>query len=223
MIHQPEELYELMEIAHKNGIQVACHAIGDGAIQLFTDIVERLQKKLPKKDIRHRVIHCQITDHKLLERIAGLNICVDAQPSFVSTDYKIVEDRVGKEKARTSYAWKTMLGLGIPVGFGSDCPVENIDPFAGLYAAVTRMDLDGNPEGGWNPQEKLTIEDALRMYTMGSAYVCRKEHKIGSIEAGKYADMIVLDKNPLEIKAEELPKLKVLYTVVNGIVRGVNC
>lgn len=221
LIHQPGELYDLMETAHKNGIQVACHAIGDGAIQLFTDTVEKLQKKFPKEDIRHRIIHCQITDSRLLKRIADLRICVDAQPSFVSTDYKIVEDRVGKEKASTSYAWRTMHELGIPIGFGSDCPVENIDPFAGLYAAVTRMDLDGKPEGGWNPQERLTIEEALMMYTMGSAYVCGKEQKLGSIEVGKYADMIVLNRNLLEIEAEEIPEVKVLYTVVNGIVKEV--
>lgn len=214
LIHKPDELYELMKAAHTRNLPAACHAIGNGAIELFSDTVEKLQIEYPNESIRHRVIHCQITDMQILERIAGLNVCVDIEPSFVPTDYSIVSQRVGEDKA------KTMLGLGIHVGSGSDAPVEKIDPFLGLHAAVTRTDLNGRPEGGWNPEQRLTIEQVLNIYTMGSAYVCGRENITGSISRGKLADMIIIDRNPLKIDSGEIPYIKVLNTILNGVMQS---
>ncbi|HYE81315.1 MAG TPA: amidohydrolase [Clostridia bacterium] len=222
LVRNPEELYELTNIAHTNGIPVACHAIGDGAIELVLDTIDKIQKETPNYDIRHRIIHCQITDSRLLQRIAKSNICLDIEPAFVCTDYKIVENMVGKEKAKTSYAWNTMAKLGIRAGAGSDAPVEDINPFVGIYAAVTRTDLQGNPEGGWNPQEKITVREAINLYTNGSAYVCNKDDRIGSIEIGKYADLIVLDKDPTAVDPGQIPGIKVIYRILDGNIEKLN-
>ncbi len=214
-VYTQEELDELVDIAHKAGMQVACHAIGDGAIEQCINAIEKAMKK-NSKDLRHRIIHCQIVDAHLLKRMVCIGIGADIQPPFVASDYMIVADRVGVERGNKSYPWKTMLDLGIHLGGGSDCPVETYDPLWGIYCAVTRQDEKGQPAGGWLPDERLSVEEAVKLYTIGSAYLSFEENKKGTIKEGKLADMVVLSEDVFEVKPENIKDIQVLLTMVGG-------
>lgn len=215
LVYTQEEIDALVGIAHKAGMQVACHAIGDDAVEQCINAIGKAVVNEPK-ELRHRIVHCQIADKGLFERMAQLGITADIQPPFVASDYSIVEARVGKEKAMNSYAWKTMLDCGIPLGGGSDCPVESHDPLWGIYCAATRKDEKGKPAGGWLPEEKLSVEEAVKLYTTGPAYLSFEEDKKGSIKEGKFADMVVLSEDIFEVKPEDIKNIKVLMTMVGG-------
>ncbi len=215
LVYNQEDIDELVEIAHKAGMQVACHAIGDKAVEQCIDAVGKAAAGEPK-ELRHRIVHCQIADIGLFERMKQLGIAADIQPPFVASDYPMVEERVGKEKADKSYAWKTMLVCGIHLGGGSDCPVESHDPLWGIYCAVTRTDEKGKPQGGWLPGEKLSVEEAVKLYTVGPAYLSFEEDKKGSLKVGKLADMVVLSEDVFEVKPEDIKYIKVLMTMVGG-------
>ncbi|KUO72615.1 MAG: hypothetical protein APF77_10610 [Clostridia bacterium BRH_c25] len=217
-VHTQKKIDELVGMVHKAGVQVACHAIGDGAIEQCINAVEKAVKDEPKQ-LRHRIVHCQIADNGLFERMAQLGIAADIQPPFVASDYTIVEDRIGAERGNKSYAWKTMLDYGIHLGGGSDCPVENHNPLWGIYCAVTREDESGKPAGGWLPDEKLSVEEAVKLYTIGPAYLSFEEDKKGTIKEGKLADMVVLSEDIFEVKPEDIKNIKVLMTMVGGKVR----
>jgi predicted amidohydrolase YtcJ len=214
-IHTQEEVDALVGIAHKAGMQVACHAIGDGAVVQCIDAIEKAMKNEPKQ-LRHRIVHCQIADKDLFDRMAQLGIAADIQPPFTASDYTIVEDRIGEARAKRSYAWRTMLDYGISLGGGSDCPVETFDPLWGIYCAVTRADGRGEPAGGWLPSEKLSVEEAVKLYTIGSAYLAFEENQKGTIKEGKLADMVVLSEDIFEVKPEDIKNIKVLMTIVGG-------
>jgi predicted amidohydrolase YtcJ len=218
LVHSTETIEELVGMIHKAGLQVACHAIGDEAIEQCINAIEKAMKDEPK-ELRHRIVHCQIADDSLFERMAKLGITADIQPAFVASDYTIVEDRVGSERGSKSYAWKTMLEQGIHLGGGSDCPVETCDPIWGIYCAVTRADEKGMPAGGWLPKEKLSVEEAVKLFTIGSAYLAFEENIKGTIKEGKLADMVVLSEDIFEVKPEEIKKIKVLMTMVGGKVQ----
>lgn len=218
LVHTQETVDELISMTHKAGMQVACHAIGDEAVEQCINAIEKAIKDEPK-ELRHRIVHCQIADDSLFERMAKLGITADIQPAFVASDYTIVEDRVGTERGNKSYAWKTMLEHGIHLGGGSDCPVETCDPIWGIYCAVTRADEKGMPAGGWLPNEKLSVEEAVKLFTIGSAYLAFEENKKGTIKEGKLADMVVLSEDIFEVKPEEIKNIKVLMTMVGGKVQ----
>lgn len=209
------ELNELVETAHNAKMPVAIHAIGDKAIEMAFTSIENAQNKYPNKSIRHSVIHCQITDEGLLDRFKEQNVIAHIQPLFVATDLHFVEERVGIDRARTSYNWKSLLDRGVNVAFGSDAPVETPNVFQGIYAAVTRRSLDGYPEEGWLPEQKLTLEQALYGYTMGSAYASNEEMVKGSITKGKLADLIVVD-NIYDLDIEQIKDFEVDITIFNG-------
>ncbi|HYE80748.1 MAG TPA: amidohydrolase [Clostridia bacterium] len=217
-VHTQVKIDELVEIAHKAGMQIACHAIGDGAVEQFINAVEKAVKNEPKQ-LRHRIVHCQIADMDLFKRMAQLGIAADIQPAFVASDYPIIEKRIGAERAGKSYAWKTMLNYGIHLGGGSDCPVETNDPLWGIYCAVTREDENGKPTGGWLPGEKLSIQEAVKLYTIGSAYLSFEEDKKGTIKVGKLADMVVLSEDIFEVEPQDIKNIKVLMTMVGGKVQ----
>ncbi len=169
-----------------------------------------------KKDLRHRLVHCQIVDEHLLDRMRKLQMGADIQPPFTASDWALTEPRLGKVRADSSYNWRTMLRKGIPLAGGSDSPVESLDPLWGIYCAVTRLDARGMPEGGWHPQERMTIEEAVALYTSGAAYMSCEERWKGTIEQGKLADFVVLNQDIFSLGPEEILKTRVVMTVIGG-------
>lgn len=215
LTYSRKELFELVSVAHDHGMQLALHAIGDAAAEAGVDAVERAVKASPREH-RHRILHAQLTNHELLRRMAELGIMADIQPAFVSSDWSHVENRVGKERAKTSYAWKSMLNEGIPMAAGTDAPVEELNPMYGIYAAVTRKDRQGQPPNGWLPKQKLTVNEAVALYTRGGAYATFEENEKGTLSKGKLADMAILSEDPFEVEPEDIKDIEVLTTVLGG-------
>ena len=212
-----EELDAIVETADKHNYPVAVHAIGDGAIELVLNAIEKVRKKNPDKNVRHGIVHCQITDEAMLERIKDLKAITYIQPIFIDYDMNMVESRVGADLAKTSYAWKTMIDKGIPASYGSDCPVESFRTMDTIYTAVARKNITGKEKKVYLPEEAVTMDQAIYAYTMESAYASSEENIKGSIEAGKLADFIVLDKDLYNLASdEEILETKVLQTYVDG-------
>lgn len=216
LVFTQEELDELVRTAHNNKMQIAIHAIGDKIMYMALEAIEKSLKENPRLDHRHGIIHCQITDEKLLNKYKELNVTAYIQPIFLHYDIHIVEDRLGKDRAKNTYAFKTMLDKNIHIALGTDCPVEPLDVMPSIYCAVTRKDLKGYPEKGWLPEEKLTVEEAIYNYTMGSAYASFEENIKGSITEGKLADMAVLSQNIFEVEPESIKDIVVDMTIVGG-------
>lgn len=213
-----EQLQDLVDLATAHGIQVVVHAIGDGAIESVIKAYEKTIKsgKNDNNSLRHGIVHCQITNKGQLDRIAKLNIAVMFQPIFLDYDTKIVESRVGKDLATTSYAFNTLFKSGTPVSFGTDAPVEDCNPFPNIYCAVTRQRIDGNPKGGFCPEEKMDVQDAIDAYTIGSAYNEFKEDFKGRLKPGYVADLIVLNRDIFTIDENEIKDIKVEKTMIDG-------
>lgn len=221
LIYKQDELDDLVCTAHKNGIQVFLHAIGDAAIKSSIDSIERAVSKY-RISHRHRINHFQIGNPGLYDRMVRLGILADIQPVFLSSDWPIVEARVGKMRSNFSYAWKTMMDMGIPLSGGSDCPVESIDPLHGIYAAVTRTDLNEEPYKGWMPDQKLSVEEAIGLFTRGAAYATFDENRKGTLAEGKLADMVVLSEDLFEIDANDIKNVEVESTIVGGKIEYFN-
>lgn len=216
LTYQKDELYSLLEKAHKNDLQLAMHAIGDRTMDEVLDCYEELAKKYPKDDPRFRIIHCQITSEDILDRFAKNNVIADIQPLFIRADMEIAESLLGKERLRTSYNWKTMLDKGIRISGSSDAPVESFDPMMAIFCAVTSKNLEGKPEEGWMPEQRLSIQEAIELYTTGSAYTSFEENVKGKLSVGYFADFIVLNKNIFDVPADEILSVKVEETYVGG-------
>ena len=211
-----EKMVAILSEANRFGFKLCGHAIGDRAI---SDLVEAMGEVVPpqsRKAARSRVIHAQITTPDILERMRELHIHCDVQPPFVATDHGIVADRVGRAKAQTSYAWRTMRRMGITTSGGSDSPVESCNPFYGIYCAVTRQTAAGEPPGGWHPEQCLSVEEALRLYTCDAAYAAGTENVTGCLKPGYYADFILLDRDILSIPHQDIKDVNVLSTWVAG-------
>ena len=215
LTYSQEELDSLVSIAHEHGLQVALHAIGDAAIQAGIDAIEKAVAVDPREH-RHRLIHAQITTPEQIGRMASLGILADIQPAFVSSDWSMVENRIGVKRTQTSYAWKAMLDAELPVAAGTDAPVEGLNPMYGIYAAVTRKDREGMPEGGWMPTQKLTVYEIMTLYTKGGAYATFEEQEKGVLREGMLADMAVLSEDPFEVEPEAIKEIEVLSTVLGG-------
>ncbi len=209
------EMDEMCALAQKHGMQVITHVIGDGAIEKTLNAYEKVLAGGPNT-LRHGLVHCQITDRPQLERIARMGILTLAQPVFLHYDSHIVESRVGRALAQTSYAFRTLSELGSPVSFGSDSPVEDCNPFPGIAAAVNRTDPDGFPQGGYVPGERMTVAQAVDCYTVGSAYAEFCEEKKGRLLPGYWADLIVVDRDIFSIDPREIGKTRVLMTMTGG-------
>ncbi|MEA2062576.1 MAG: amidohydrolase family protein [Gemmatimonadota bacterium] len=151
-----------------------------------------------------------------MPRFAELGVIASMQPAHCSTDLTYAESRLGRERCRYAYAWRSILEAGGRIAFGTDCSMKPMDPMEGLYAAVSRRSKDGLPAGGWFPEEKLTMEEAIELYTLGPAYASFEEHLKGSIEPGKLADMAVLSQNLFEIPEDRIMDTRVVYTVFDG-------
>jgi predicted amidohydrolase YtcJ len=215
-IHNRKMFIDLVCEAHALGDQVGCHCIGDGAAKLFIDAVNEAQRRAPRPDARHRMIHAQILSEELMDAMAAAGIVGDIQPVFLKSDGYWFAERVGEERARTSYAWKSLLRRGIPLCGGSDCPIEPLNIWYGISCAVTRQDLNGHPAGGWNPAERLTVAEALDLYTRGAAYSTFQEGFVGTLAPGMAADLVVLDRNPFTCDTAELKDVKPVMTMVGG-------
>ena len=218
MFDSPEELEEKVDVACRHDVQVACHAIGDRAIKVILNIYAKMKDRYGRIN-RPRIIHAQVTDLDLIKQMRDLGAVVDAQPPFVCSEWDYATEVLGKDRAYNIYAWKTMLDQGIVVAGGSDSPVESYNPFAGIKCAVTRQDSSLNPAGGWLPNEKLTRYEALKMYTVNSAYSCFQEKQTGRLASGYRADFLVLEQNPYKVPADDLDSMKVRASVINGNIR----
>lgn len=210
----PEEISEFVNVAADHNCGVVTHAIGDGAIERILDAYDATLSG--ENPLRHGVIHIQITDRPLLERFTKNDILALVQPIFLHYDTKIVEDRVGKELAATSYAFGTLKKLGVHMSFGTDSPIEDMNPIDNLYCAVNRRRLDGTPEGGFHPEECVDIYDAVDAYTIEGAYASFEEKVKGRLLPGYYADLVVLSKNIFEMNPLKLRETKVDATMMNG-------
>lgn len=210
-----KQLQNLCDLATENGISVVTHAIGSGAIESVINAYENTMQN-GENPLRHGIVHCQITNTAQLNRIAKLNIPVMFQPIFLDYDTKIVESRVGKDLSKTSYAFNTLYNLGTKVSLGTDSPVEPCNPFPNIYCAVNSLALDGNPTGGFNPSEKMDLQDAIDAYTIGSAYNEFKEDFKGRLKPGYVADLIVLDEDIFTIDSLKIKDIKVDMTMIDG-------
>jgi predicted amidohydrolase YtcJ len=202
--------------AEEAGLQIAIHAIGDKAIHDILDIMESAIAQGGERDRRWRIEHSQHLAAEDFERFARLNIIASVQPYHAIDDGRWVEDVIGRERAQTTYAFRSFLDAGVKLAFGSDWSVAPPTPLEGIYAAVTRRTLDGENRDGWIPEEKITVEEALRAYTIGAAYASFEEDLKGSLKAGKLADFVMLDQNLLETDPGRIKDVRVLHTYVGG-------
>lgn len=180
------------------------------------DSIEKAQKLYPRKNARHTIIHAQITDEVLINKFKELDVIANVQPIFLNYDLHVVEERIGKTKAKYTYNWKTMLDNDIHLTFGSDCPIEAFDVLPNVYSAVTRKDLNGYPKGGWLPEQKLSVYEAVYGFTMGGAYASFEENIKGSITPGKFADIVVLEEDIFNVEEEHIKDVKVETTILGG-------
>lgn len=216
LVYTQKELDELIGIAHRQGMQVAVHCIGDKPMYMTFEAIEKALQVIPRKNHRHSIVHCQITDETLLNKFKELDVLAHIQPIFIHYDLHMVEDRIGKNRMENSYAFKTMLQKGIHIALGTDCPVEPLDVMPSIYCAVTRKDLKGYPEEGWMPEQRLTVEEALYNYTLGSAYASFEENIKGSITEGKLADMVVLSEDIFQVSEDKIKDIQIQMTILGG-------
>jgi predicted amidohydrolase YtcJ len=214
--YTPAEMDGIVLDAAKNRKRLAIHAIGDRAIAMVLDSIEKAQKKYPwTKELRMRIEHVQIVDPKDVQRMKSLGVVACVQPFAMCTPLKDIT-LLGPERARRAYPYKTLLRAGVPVSLGSDAPAEvDFEPLLGIYYAVTRKDKKGKV-GPLNAAECFTPYEALYGYTMGSAYAEGMERKKGSLTAGKLSDMVVLSNDILTMPKERIKDAKVLMTIVGG-------
>jgi len=197
------------------GFQIATHAIGDAANAQIISVYEALSKKYGR-DRRWRIEHFQIVDPVDIPRLAPAGIIASMQPTHQTSDRLMAEARLGPNRLAGAYAWQTVLKSGARLAFGTDFPVESPNPFPGLAAGINRQDMNGQPPGGWIPSQRLTLGEALHAYTRGAAYAGFAEDKIGSLEPGKYADFVLVDRDLTAIDPISLGKTEVLETWIAG-------
>jgi hypothetical protein len=202
--------------ADKAGLQVAIHAIGDRANALILDLFEKIIRENGPRDRRWRIEHAQHLRKSDIARFGQLRIIASVQPYQAIDDGCWAERKIGSERARTTYAFNSLQKAGARLVFGSDWTVAPLSPLTGIYAAATRRTLDDKNPGGWIPEEKITVEEAIRGYTIRAAYAEFSEKEKGSIEVGKLADLVVLDRDILKIQPEEIINTRVLLTMVDG-------
>lgn len=207
-------LGQFFEKAVQNDMQIAVHGIGDRSIEISADMLSKLIDG--KNTLRHGIIHAQITNQRILDKIKKSDLILYIQPVFVDTDMDIAEQRIGKDRMDKIYAWKTMFDMGIKACGGSDAPVVGFDIMENIYFAVTRKNICGLPEGGWMPQEKLSVYEALRLFTANAAYASFEEDFKGSLKIGKAADMAIIDRDILKTDPDLIKDIKVVYTIIDG-------
>jgi predicted amidohydrolase YtcJ len=211
-----EIIYESVLKANANGLSVAIHAIGDRANREILNVYAESKKQLPNTGLRNRIEHVQLLSPEDLGRLAELGVIASMQPIHATSDMHIADKHWGS-RVSGAYALKTQLEKGTVLALGSDCPVETIDPLVGIHAAVTRRRADGTPgPEGWRPEQRLTVEEAVRGYTQGPAYAACMEDRLGTIKEGYLADLTIMDKDIFTIDPMDILKTSVLGTIVDG-------
>ena len=216
LVNTPEDLYSWTSNADKSGLHVIVHAIGDRAINLQLNIFERVERENGARDRRFRIEHAQHIAPADIPRFAQLGVIPSMQPYHAIDDGRWAEKVIGAERAKTTYAFRSLRDSGARLAFGSDWFVAPPTPLEGIYAAVTRRTLDGKRPDGWIPEQKIGVEDALRAYTTGGAYASFDESEKGSLTVGKLADVVVIDRDLTKIPPETIGEARIMYTIVGG-------
>ena len=235
-----DKLVEALQTARRIGLQPAIHAIGDRALDITLDAIEsvfmngieteaensaeiEIENRTgiepafgPSSCLPIRIIHAQVVRPDQIKRLKRLPVVLDIQPVFLCTDLYWIEQRLGKRRMKNAYLWKTMTENGLIMTGGSDCPVESYDPIRGIHAAVMRQDLNGFPPEGWRSCERLSVYDAVCLFSKNIAYATGDQDVLGTIEAGKFADLTILDEDPFQINPEHLKNIRIAMTFVDG-------
>ena len=214
-----EELNGMLLKGASLGFQMNVHAIGDAANRQLLNAYQFINDELgeeSQQQLRHRIEHAQVVALQDIPRFTALNLIASMQPTHATSDMNMAEDRVGPDRIKGAYAWQTFLDQGTIIAGGSDFPVEDVNPFYGLYSAVTRQDFEGMPPGGWYSEQRMSRIEALRAFTLDAAYSAHQEEIIGTLEPGKWADFIVIDRDLFEIDASQIWQTEVLETWVAG-------
>ncbi|HUQ98509.1 MAG TPA: amidohydrolase family protein, partial [Gemmatimonadaceae bacterium] len=212
----PENLYAWTSGADKAGLQVIVHAIGDRAIRLQLDIFDRVARENGMRDRRFRIEHAQHISPADIPRFRQLGVIPSMQPYHAIDDGRWAEKVIGHERATTTYAFRSLRDSGARLAFGSDWFVAPATPLEGIYAAVTRRTLDDKNPDGWIPEQKITVEDALRAYTSGGAYASFEDAEKGSLVPGKLADLVVIDRDLTRVAPPTIRDARIMFTVVGG-------
>ena len=212
----PDAFTEDVKAAFACGFQVNTHAIGDLGNRVSLDAYAAARKAVGNSVGRHRIEHAQIVHPDDITRFAELGVIAAMQPTHATSDMYWAEDRVGSQRIEGAYAWRSFVEEGVPLAFGSDFPVEKVNPMLGFHAAVTRQDAEGYPEGGWLPDQRLTRAEALHAFSLGAAYAAFQEDDIGSLEPGKLADFVVLSRDIMAIPAGRILGTEVVATYLDG-------
>jgi predicted amidohydrolase YtcJ len=211
-----DELERQVVLADKAGFQIGIHAIGDEGNHWVLNAYEKARQVNGRRDSRHRIEHAQVICDADIPRFASLDVVASMQPTHCITDKRFAEKRIGATRCQGAYAWRSLLNAQAAVAFGTDYPVEPINPLEGLYAAVTRKDRAGEPGAGWFPQQKLSMEEAIRLYTVGAAYAEFMEDRKGMLKEGYLGDAVIFHEDLLTLPSERIMSAQVDYTIVGG-------
>lgn len=219
LLWDPEKYKQAVAELDRRGIQIYTHAIGDKAVRLALDAYEEAQKKNHTRDGRHRVEHIENISAQDIPRFGKLGVIGSFQPLHAYPDddvFKVWAPSIGPERAQRGWPWRSIEKTGGVLAFGSDWPIVTLNPWPGVQNALTRQTTEGEPAGGWLPGERISLEDAIRGYTLGAAFAARRETTAGSLQPGKFADLIVLSQDLFMIEPTDIRKTEVLLTVVGG-------
>jgi predicted amidohydrolase YtcJ len=216
LVTPPSEIQRIATAALRRGFQVGVHAIGDRANRVVLDAYDAALKAVPRSDHRFRVEHAQVVSLQDIPRFAQMGVIPSMQASHQTSDMRWAETRVGPERIKGAYAWRSLLNTGVVIPNGSDFPVEEVNPLISFHSAVSRQDASGWPPGGWYPDQIMTREEALRAMTIWPAYAGFQEKTMGSISPGKYADFVILDRDIMTVPASDILKTKVMSTWIGG-------
>ncbi|MGO9931206.1 MAG: amidohydrolase [Steroidobacteraceae bacterium] len=210
------DIQRKIETALKAGYQVNVHAIGDAANRQVLDAFEAAYRTVGGRQLRNRIEHAQVVALSDIPRFKQLDLIASMQPTHATSDMNMAEARIGPQRLKGAYAWRTFLDQGTLIAGGSDFPVESDNPFFGLHAAVTRTDHANQPPGGWHPEQAMTLLEAFRAFTLNAAYAEHQENTLGSLEPGKWADFIVIDRDLFKIPPADIWKIRVEQTWLAG-------
>jgi Predicted metal-dependent hydrolase with the TIM-barrel fold len=216
LVTPPSEIQRIATAALRRGFQVGVHAIGDRGNRVVLDAYDAALKAVPRSDHRFRVEHAQVVSLQDIPRFAQMGVIPSMQASHQTSDMRWAETRVGPERIKGAYAWRSLLNTGVVIPNGSDFPVEEVNPLISFHSAVSRQDASGWPPGGWYPDQIMTREEALRAMTIWPAYAGFQEKTMGSISPGKYADFVILDRDIMTVPASDILKTKVISTWIGG-------
>ncbi|HET7456266.1 MAG TPA: amidohydrolase [Gemmatimonadaceae bacterium] len=216
LVSAPAHIEAVAERALHAGFQVATHAIGDRGNRIVLDAYERALAAVPTADPRLRVEHAQVVSPEDIPRFAALGVIPSMQASHQTSDMGWAETRLGPERIKGAYAWRSLLNTGVVIPNGSDFPVEYVNPLISFHSAITRQSAANEPPGGWYPEQRMTRDEALRSMTLWPAYAAFQEHDAGSLTPGKYADFVVLDQDIMKVAAEDVLKTQVIATYIGG-------